>query len=131
MAAVDTHGTGWATFGGILMILAGVFQSIAGLVALFNDNFYVVTDNNLLLFDITGWGWAHLVLGVLLFVAGASVLSGNMFGRVVGVVLATVSAVANLLFIPAYPLWSILVIVIDLLIIHSLVVHGAQLKTRS
>lgn len=128
MAAANNQGTGWAVFAAILMILAGIFQSIAGLVALVQDNFYVVTDTSLLVFNITAWGWIHLVLGVVLLIAGTSVLGGNAFGRVVGIILASISAVANLIFLPAYPIWSILIIVMDVLIIHSLAVHAGQLK---
>lgn len=128
MAQKDITGwAGWAGFAGILMLLVGAFQAILGLVALLNDTFYVVGKEGLLVFDYTTWGWAHLLFGLFLFLAGMSVLKGHAFGRVIGIILAFLSAVANLAFIPAYPIWSVIVIAIDVLVIYGLAVHGNEL----
>lgn len=123
-----TGWAGWAGFAGILMLLVGVFQGILGLVALLNDTFYVVGAEGLLVFDYTTWGWAHLLFGVFLVIAGMSVLQGKAFGRTVGIILAFLSAVANLAFISAHPVWAVIVIVIDVLIIYALAVHGGELQ---
>jgi hypothetical protein len=77
--------------------------------------------------DYTAWGWVHLLVGVLLMVSAAGVLSGNIAARAVGVVLAGLSAVLNLLFIAAYPLWSTIIITVDVLVIYALTVHGGEL----
>ena len=123
-----TAWTGWVVFAGMMMILVGSFQAIEGLVAVFDDGFYRVTESGLVVnVDYTVWGWTHLLLGALLVVCGAGVLAGNVVARGVAVVLAVISALANLLFIEAYPFWSILIIVVDVLVIYALIVHGREL----
>jgi len=121
-----TGWVGWVYFAGFMMLMAGIFQSIAGLVALFRNESYVVTSNNLFVLDYTQWGWVHLLIGVLLLLAAFSLFNGNMWGRILGVVLATLSAVANFAFLNAYPLWSLVVIAIDVFIIYALLVHGNE-----
>jgi hypothetical protein len=121
---------GWAIFAGIVLFLIGVFEASAGLVALFNDDVFLVsTDRLAVTFDYTAWGWIHLVLGVLVAAAGVAILRGQVWGRVLGVALAGLSAIANLLFIPAFPLWSVLVIALNVLVIYALCVHGGELAT--
>jgi hypothetical protein len=120
--------TGWAIFAGIVLFLVGVFQASAGLVALFNDDVYLVsTDRLAVTFDYTTWGWIHLILGSLVATAGIAIFKGQVWGRAVGVVLAGLSAFANLMFITAFPLWSILIIAMDVLVIYALCVHGGEL----
>ncbi len=121
-----TGWVGWVYFAGLLMMIAGVFQGIAGLTALLKDDFYVVTERSLLAFNVTTWGWIHLLLGVVLLAAGSAVINGRTWGRIVAVILATLSAMLNFLFISAYPVWSIMVVVVDILIIYALVVHGDE-----
>jgi len=124
-----TAWTGWVVFAGMMMILVGSFQAIEGLVAVFDDGFYRVTESGLVVnVDYTVWGWTHLLLGALLIVCGAGVLAGNVVARAVAVVLAVISALTNLLFIEAYPIWSILIIAVDVLVIYALVVHGRELR---
>lgn len=123
-----TGWAGWVYFAGFMMMLAGIFQSIAGLVAIFRDNVFVVSGSGLLVFNYAEWGWVHLIVGILLFIAAFSVFGGGAFGRVVGSLLAGLSAIANFTFFFAYPLWSIIVITIDILIIYALLVHGGELK---
>lgn len=119
---------GFIVFAGVMMILAGGFQALAGLVAVFEDEFYVSTRNYLLQFDATQWGWIHLLMGVLVVFAGFAVLSGQTWARVVGIILAALSALANFAFIPYYPFWSLAIIAIDVFIIWALAVHGAERK---
>ncbi len=115
--------SGWGVFAGFLMVLAGVFQAFFGIVALFNTNYYVVVPNALLIVNVTTWGWIHLIVGLLLLLAGLSLLGGGMFGRVIAIMLAMVSAFANLVFLPVSPVWSVIVITIDIFIIYALTVH--------
>lgn len=123
---------GWAMFAGVMMITLGAFQAIAGLTALFNDSWYAVTKSGLLInVDYTQWGWVHLALGLLIAFAGGAVLNGRTWGRVIGITLACISAIVNLAFMPAYPVWSILIIAVDVLVIYALAVHGAELKPRN
>lgn len=124
-----TAWVGWILFAGVMMILIGAFQAIAGLVALFRDTYYLVTSSGLLLsVDYTTWGWVHLVLGAVLIAGGLAVMRGLVWGRVLGVVLAALSALANLAFLAAYPLWSVLVIALDVLVIFALTVHGSDIR---
>jgi hypothetical protein len=123
-----TGWVGWGYFAGFMMMLLGVFEGIAGLAAIFKDNFYVVTENKLLVFDFTTWGWISLILGIIIFMAGLELLRGATWARVMAVFLAGFSFIANMGFIDAYPIWSITMMVIDVLVIYALTVHGAELR---
>jgi hypothetical protein len=124
--------SGWAVgfilFAAIMMIMAGVFQAIAGLVAIFENEFYVATRNYLFQFDATTWGWIHLLVGLLVAFAGWGLLSGRTWARVVGITLAMLSAIANFLFIPYYPFWSLLIITLDVFVIWAIAAHGRDLN---
>ena len=125
-----TGWTGWIAFASTMMVLLGTFQAVEGLVAIFDDGYYRVTQGGLVLsVDYTAWGWAHLLLGLLIVLAGIGVMAGNLAARTVAVILAGLSAIANLLFIEAYPLWSIIVITVDVLVIYALTVHGREMKS--
>ena len=121
-------GVGWIAFAGIMMILSGLFQAISGLTSLLRPEWYVTTANHLLVFNYSAWGWIDLLIGIVILLAGFSVLHGSTWARFVGVVLASISAVAALTFISASPVWSIVVITVDVLVIHALAVHGGELK---
>jgi hypothetical protein len=126
--------TGWAawiSFAAVLLAVVGVLQIMQGLAALIRDGFYVVGRNGLVVdVDYSVWGWTHLLLGTLAILTAAGLLAGNTLARVVGVVLAMASAIVNIAFLPAYPWWSTLVIVFDVLVIYGLTVHGGELKHR-
>jgi hypothetical protein len=127
-----TGWTGWVAFASTMMVLLGTFQAIEGLVAIFDDGYYRVIASALVVsVDYTAWGWAHLLLGVLIVISGVGVMAGNLAARIVGVLLAGLSAIANLVFIEAYPLWSIIVITVDILVIYALTVHGRELKNST
>lgn len=115
---------GGVVFAAMLMILAGTFQAVQGLVALVNDDFYVTGEEYIFRFDLTTWGWVHLVLGVIVGLAGAALLRGAVWARTVAVVLAGLSILANFLWLPHYPVWSLTVIAFDVFVIWALVVHG-------
>lgn len=119
---------GWVYFGGILLLVKAFFQGFLGVVALSKDDFYVVTKDTLAVFDYTAWGWVHIILSIFLLTAAFSVFAGGMWGRVFGSLVIALSLVANLVFLPAYPIWSIAAIVIDALILYALVVHGDEVK---
>jgi hypothetical protein len=128
----STAWTGWVVFGGVMMIMLGLFQVVQGLVALVEDQYYLVTQDGLVVsVDYTTWGWTHLVLGIIAGLAGLGLLAGNTAARVVGVAIAVVSALVNLAFMPAYPIWSIIVITLDVIVIFAIVVHGRELKSQS
>jgi hypothetical protein len=122
---------GLILFAAIMMIMAGCFQAVDGLVALVNDTFYVTTRNYLFQFDATTWGWIHLLVGLIVAVAGWGLLSGRTWARVVGITVALVSAVANFLWLPYYPFWALTVITLDIFVIWAIAAHGGELRQRS
>ena len=119
---------GWIAFAGTMMALVGSFHVVQGLVALFKDELFVVTKSGLLVsVSYTTWGWIHIVGGVVLVIAGLCVFGGQVWARTVGVLLAFASAVTSLGFMGAYPLWAVVVITLDLVIILALTVHGSDI----
>jgi hypothetical protein len=131
-APMDRESSGWAVgfilFAAIMMMMTGVFQALAGLIAIFENEFYVATRNYLFKFDATTWGWIHLILGVIVALAGWGLLSGRTWARAVGIALALLSAIANFLFIPYYPFWSLLIIALDVFVIWALAAHGGDVR---
>jgi hypothetical protein len=120
---------GWIAFASSMMILLGSFQAIQGFVAIFDEGFYHTTESGLVVnIDYTAWGWTHLLLGVLIAISGVGVLLGNLAARTVAVIVVALSAIVNLLFIEAYPIWGIIIITVDVLVIYALTVHGRELK---
>jgi hypothetical protein len=118
---------GWAGFAGFMLILIGIMDIIQGLVALIDDEFYVVTQEFIFEFDVTTWGWIHLILGAILIASGVGIFSGNVAARTVGVVLAGLAAIANFMWLPYYPIWSIIVIAISIAVIWALTAHGRDI----
>lgn len=119
--------TGWVVFASFMMIMIGFFQAIVGLTAIFKDAFYVAVPNALITVDVTTWGWVHLLLSILVIFAGYAVMDGKVWGRTIGVLLALGGAVVNLAYIPYYPIWSILLVVVNVVVIYALTVHGREL----
>jgi hypothetical protein len=122
--------SGWAIggviFAAVVMMVTGAFEIIAGLTAIIKDKFFVTTPNYILTFDVTGWGWIHLIFGALLVITGAFVLRGNVLARVVAIGLVALSAIANFLFIPYYPFWALLVIALDIWVIWALASYSRR-----
>jgi hypothetical protein len=118
---------GWVVFAGTIAIIGGVFNLIQGLVALFDDQYFVVAKGELLLLDFTTWGWVHVLVGVIMLLVGLGILRGSPWGLVAGVVIAGVQAILQLGFLAAYPVWSILIIALDVVVIYALIVHGRDL----
>jgi hypothetical protein len=121
--------SGWAAggivFAATMLLIIGTFQAIAGLVAIFDDQFYVVGREYTFKLDTTAWGWIHLLLGILLGVCGWALFAARAWAGVTAIVLASLSAIANFFFIPYYPFWSIVVIALDVWVIWSLTRPGA------
>lgn len=119
---------GWVYFAGILMLVRSFFQAFLGIVALTQNDFYLVTSDKIAVFNFTAWGWIHLAASVVLLTAAFSVFQGGTWGRVVGSLMTGLALVANLIFLPAYPVWAIIAIVVDVLILYALVVRGDEAK---
>jgi len=120
---------GVSSFAGVMMILVGFFQAIAGFSALLEDKVYVVGQEYIFTYDATTWGWIHLLLGVILILAGLGVLRGSVVGRTIAVIIVGVSAIANFIFLLGWnqPVWSILIIALEVAIIWALTAHGRDI----
>jgi len=113
--------TGLTIMAGVLMMLSGIWGFLEGLAAVIRGSFFVVGRNYAYEISVTGWGWIHLILGVVVFAAGmALLLKDALWARITGVVLVSFSAIANFMYIPYYPVWSIVLIAIDLFVIWAL-----------
>jgi hypothetical protein len=125
----STGWTGWIVFAAFMMAMNGVIAMIEGLMALVNDDYYHVTASGLAVsVNYTVWGFVHLALGAALFACAIGVTSGNLLARAVGVVLAAVNALVALAFIEAAPIWGIIVVTVDVLVIYALTVHGDEMR---
>jgi hypothetical protein len=118
---------GWTMFAGIMMIMIGVFHAIAGLSGVIKDDFYAVSPNYVLKFDVTTWGWIHLIGGIIIVFAGFGLFRGAVWARTLGVIFAAVSALVSFAWIPLYPVWSFVIIAIDVTVIWALTVHGRDI----
>ncbi len=118
---------GWVVFAGTMMLMLGSFHAVAGLVALFKDDYFLVGKSGLVVnVDYTTWGWTHIIFGVLVAVAGVALYVGATWARVVAVGVALLSALLNLAFLSAYPVWSAIMIALDILVIYAVTAHGAE-----
>ncbi|MEL4318381.1 hypothetical protein WJX64_05145 [Leifsonia sp. YIM 134122] len=126
---VVTGWVGWIGFAGIILILNGIFSAVQGTVALIGPNsYYLVTDDGLFLFDVAGWGWWNLLIGLVLIFTGIALFVGATWARVVAIIFASLSAIGQLLLVPAQPVWSILVIALNVLVIYAISAHGREVK---
>ncbi len=99
-------------------------------MALVNDTFFVVGQEYVFKFDVTAWGWAHLVLGVVVAVAGFFLFQGAVWARTVAVIMACLSILASFLWMPYYPVWSLTIIAFDVFVIWAVTVHGRDILAQ-
>jgi hypothetical protein len=126
----QTGWTGWVMFGGAMMVLLGAFHAIAGVTALTHSAYYVAKPTDLVVHvSYTTWGWVHLAVGLVAVATGMGLFRGQLWARVLGVLVAAVSALLNFVFIPAYPIWSVLMVTFDIVVIYAIAAHGAEMKT--
>ena len=118
----------WVWFAAALMVMVGMFDIIAGLVAVFDDNYLVGAAGKLFVVDATAWGWTTIVIGALVVAAALAVMRGAVWGRAVAVVMATLNSVVQMSTIRAYPIWALLVIMLNVFVIYALIVHGGELR---
>ncbi|MCX4672263.1 hypothetical protein OG453_37315 [Streptomyces sp. NBC_01381] len=126
LAERNPAAVGFSVLAGCLMLLVGAYHAIAGLVAIIDDDFYVVTRNYTYEFDTSAWGWIHLLSGVVVLAAAFGVFAARAWARVIGMILAGASAVESFFFIPYYPVWSVTIIALDVIVIWALAVYGRQ-----
>ena len=117
---------GWVYFAAFMLIAVGFFQTILGFTAILNDEWFVKVGGTLLLLDYTTWGWIHLILGIVSMVVGTGLFNGSTWARVVAVILVMFNFLAQFAFVSVYPIWSIIIMVVDVLVLYALTVHGAE-----
>ena len=128
-ARTTTKWVGWIVFAGVILLVSGLFSVIQGIIAVVGpDAYFAVTEGSLFLFNAQGWGWWNIIIGVLLLAAAGGLFAGQTWARVVAIILAVLSALGQLMLIPAQPWWSLIIIAIDILIIYALTVHGSELR---
>ncbi len=123
----DEKGSGWIGFAGFMLILGGTFGFIDGLVAVSKSSFYV-NGAHYVFSDLNTWGWIIMIVGAITALAGFYVFTGSQWARWIGILVASLQAIAQLLMIQAYPFWSLAVFSIDILIIYALSVYGGKLR---
>jgi hypothetical protein len=128
MATREVSGStvGFVVFAGVMLMLIGTFHAFTGLAAIIQNEYFVVGRNYAYELDVTAWGWLHLIFGAIVAAAGYGVFSGATWARVVGITLAAISAVGNFFFIPYQPVWAILIIALDVLVIAALTAYSPQ-----
>jgi hypothetical protein len=131
MSNQNTSGAavGLTMFASVMMMIVGVFEALAGISAIAKDDVFFTTVNYTFKLDLTGWGWIHLLLGILVFLAGLALLQGAVWARTVAVILASISMIANFLWLPYQPWWSILMIALAAFVIWAVTVHGRDISS--
>ncbi len=124
----DMMGVGIITAAAVVLILAGVMNAMQGVVGLATNEFYVATRRWLFQFDVTTWGWIHVLVGLIAASTGVALLYGASWARILGVIIAAVSVIANFLWLPYYPLWAVIIIAFDLFVIWALIVSWQDIK---
>ena len=113
---------GWVRFGAVVMMIVGVFGVIEGLVAVLTPSYFVSVGGAVFVLSLAGWGWVHLALGALVAIVGASLLGeAPSWARVAAIALVAISAILHLTFVAAAPVWSILVIALDVVVLYALI----------
>jgi hypothetical protein len=123
-----TGWVGWIWFAGLMLIMLGTFNVIQGFAAVFTDDVFIPTEAGAIVLDVTGWGWVHLIVGLLAILAGLGLFSGATWARVFAVIVVMINAVAQLASLNFHPVWSIIVITLDVLVIWALIVHGSETR---
>ena len=125
-----TGWTGWVVFAGVMLAVVGTFNVITGLAALLADDVYVSGERATVALDVTSWGWVHLIWGAIMAATGVALMVGRLWARMLAVFLVAVNMMTQLLVMPGYPFWALLVIAVDALVIWAILVHGEELEGR-
>ena len=130
-APISSLAVGVTLTAAIILIIGGVLHAMEGVVGLATNEFYVTTQKWIFTFDVTTWGWIHILVGLIAILAGIGLFSGAVWARTVAVAVAAVSILVNFAWLPYYPMWAILVIAFDLIVIWAVTVHGSDFAAAS
>jgi hypothetical protein len=129
---MEVRGEGRTAFAAVLLIIAGVLNVIYGIAAIGDAHFFTDADTHFVLSGLNTWGWITVILGVVELTGGLSLLSGNAYGRVIGIAAASLGAIGSLLGVSgAYPFWSLGVFALCVIVLHGLIVYGEPVEGRS
>ena len=123
-----TAWVGFVVLASVLLCISGAFNIITGLVAVFSDRVYAQGPNVTVGLDVTGWGWFHIFLGLVLFATGLALYTGATWARITAIIVVSVNLVTQLLEMPAYSLWSLVIMTVDLLVLWAIIVHGDEIR---
>jgi hypothetical protein len=121
--------SGYLAFAAIMMVIVGMFNALDGVVALFKDQVFVVSEGQLVAFDVTTWGWIHLIVGIGQIIVALALFSGVTWARICAIAILAFNALAQLAFANAYPAWALVIIALDILTIWALTAHGNEIAT--
>jgi hypothetical protein len=125
-----TFWAGWVGFAGLLMIVIGSLDVFQGLIAIIRDEYYVLTPKQIIVFDLTTWGWITLVWGIVVALAGCALLGGMGWARWFTIVVGSLNFFVQLAFLGAspYPLWAVTVVALNVLVLYALIVRWSEVK---
>jgi hypothetical protein len=122
--------TGWIGFAGVLMVVIGILNFFQGLIAIIRDNYYVLTPQQIIVFDLTAWGWIMLIWGIVVALAGAALVAGRSWARWFTIVVASLNFIVQLAFVGSsqYTLWALTVLALDVLVLYALIVRWGDVR---
>jgi hypothetical protein len=121
---------GWVWFAGLLMIVIGFLDFFQGLIAVIRDKYYVLTPQQIIVFDLTTWGWIMLIWGIIVALAGFALLAGQGWARWFTIVVASVNFIVQLGFVGSnrYPLWALVVMALNIVVLYALIVRWSDVR---
>ena len=130
MARDDTW-AGWIWFAGLLLMITGTIDFFQGLIAVFRGSYYTVTPNQIIVFDLTKWGWITLIWGIIVGLVGIGILSGQGWARWTAIVVGSINFFIQLGFVgsAAYPLWALTVLALNIVILYALIVRWSGARS--
>lgn len=125
-----TGWVGWIYFAAFMLVISGGMQVLSGFAAIFSQEFFVVTEQHLLLFDYTAWGWLNVFVGLTVFTIGSALISGQQWAQAAAVIATVLAALTHISFLNAFPLWGIIALIVDGLVLYALLAHGSEQRQQ-
>ncbi len=122
--------TGWIVFAAMLMVIIGMLDFFQGLIAVIRDDYYVLTQEQIIVFDLTAWGWIMLIWGVVLMFAGSALFAGRSWARWFTIIVGSLNVIIQLGFVGSsqYTLWALTVLALNVLVLYALMVRWENVE---
>ena len=122
--------TGWIVFAAMLMVIIGMLDFFQGLIAIIRDDYYVLTQEQIIVFDLTAWGWIMLIWGVVLMFAGSALFAGRSWARWFTIIVGSLNVIIQLGFVGSsqYTLWALTVLALNVLVLYALIVRWENVE---